>query len=467
MTDAVDTRHPDWTERAEEWRLMRDSNRGETAIKDAGKVYLPQPSGFAKQADGGVALYAAYQKRAQFAEIVLPAVMAMVGVIHQAEIKVVIPDSMAKLWERATADGLPLEAFHRRITAELLLMGRYAVLVDAPSSGDLPWLAGYQAESLINWAEDRSMFVLNESGLVRNGFEWTDRKQYLALLLENGKYVGRRYDGDGNPIKDKEGEPTTAKGDNLTEIPIVVMGPRDLSLKPETPPCIGIARSAVSMYQLSADYRWQLFMTGQETFVVINGEAPETVGAGVVISLQGNGEGKQPDAKYVGPAGTGIAAHRVAITDEQQNAANAGARLFNSGQKTAESGDALRIRYTSETASLISVAHASCAGLEKALRYAGRMMGLGETEIGNIVVTPPKTLVERTITPQQMTAIMGLWEKGLISGETAYENLQAGNVASAERDWAEEQDMIAKEQLGAAADQMAAMTPPDVTPAAK
>ncbi len=343
MTEAVDTKHPDYLDRADEWRLMRDSDRGETAIKSGGTLYLPKPNGFTKQPDGGTALYEAYQRRAQFPEIVQPAVMAMVGVIHQAEIKIVIPDSMAGLWEKATADGLPLEAFHRRITAELLLMGRYSVLVDAPSSGDMPRLAGYQAETLINWAEDRTMFVLDESGLVRNGFQWENRKQYLALTLEDGRYVGRRYDEGGIVIDGKEGEPTTAKGDNLTEIPFVVMGPRDLSLKPETSPCIGIARAAKSIYQLSADYRWSLFMAGQETLFIINGDRPEVVGSGVIVEIKGGGDGNPPDAKYVGPAGTGIAAHRTAIVDEQQNAASAGARLFNSGPASATAARSLLV----------------------------------------------------------------------------------------------------------------------------
>lgn len=78
---------------------------------------------------------------------------------------------MQPLWEKATKDGLPLEALHRRITAELLTTGRYALLADAATEGsDLPWLAGYTAEALINWADDRSMFVLDESGLRREGF---------------------------------------------------------------------------------------------------------------------------------------------------------------------------------------------------------------------------------------------------------------------------------------------------------
>ncbi|MBK3745283.1 DUF4055 domain-containing protein [Paraburkholderia aspalathi] len=459
MTEDVSQRHPDYADRADEWSLMRDTARGLTAVLSAGAKYLPMPSGFKVQEDGGKALYAAYQSRAQFAEIVFPAVQAMVGVIHQSEIKIEMPESMQGLWERATSDGLPLEAFHRRITAEILETGRYAILADASSSGasPLPWLSGYTAESLINWAEDRSMFVLDESGLVRNGFQWENRKQYLALLLEDGVYKGQRYDESGTPIGE-EGSAATAKGTPLDVIPLVVIGPRELSLAPETPPLIGIARSAVAMYQLSADYRWQLFMTGQETLVILNGDAPSAVGAGVVLSLKADKDSHAPDAKYVGPAGTGIAAHRTALTDEQGNAANAGARLFNTGAKSAESGDALRIRYAAETASLISVAQASCAGLEKSLRFIALMTGANPEEV---VVTPPKSLVDREMTPEQMGAIMGLWEKGLIAGETAYENLQAGKVASAERSWTEEQDLIDKEDIGRVPpdDLAAALTP--------
>src|SRR5690606_2309315 len=168
---------------------------------------------------------------------------------------------------------------------------------------------------------------LDESGLVRDGFQWAQRNQYLALLLENGRYVGVRYDAAGEPIAGPA-EPTTARREPLPEIPLVVIGPRDLSLTPEAPPLIGIARAAVAMYQLSADYRWSLYMSGQETLVIINGERPSMVGAGVVISLMGT-ENITPDAKYVGPSGNGIEAHRKAIEDEAKNAANAGARPFN------------------------------------------------------------------------------------------------------------------------------------------
>src|SRR5690606_928927 len=103
MSEAVSTEHPDYAARKPEWSLMRDASWRETAIKDGGEVYLPVPGGFTTQPDGGRDMYAAYKTRAQFPEIVAPAVLSMVGVIHQAEIKIDLPPGLEPLWERATA----------------------------------------------------------------------------------------------------------------------------------------------------------------------------------------------------------------------------------------------------------------------------------------------------------------------------------------------------------------------------
>lgn len=442
MAGTVSDKHPDWADRIGEWAVMRACARGETAVKEAGEEYLPMPSGFRAQEDGGRAMYAAYMKRAQFAEILAPTIRGMLGVIHRTEAQIEMPAAMEGLWEKATADGLPLEALHRRITAELLLVGRYALLADASAEGsDLPWLAGYTAEALINWSPERDFFVLDESGLERDGFQWRQRKAYRVLQLEDGRYTVETYtneERDGGQTR----QPTARGGAALTEIPLVVMGPQDLSVTPDEPPLIGVARAALAMYRLDADYRHQLYMSGQETLVIINGEAPAAVGAGVVLTLQAGREDHAPDAKYVGPSGTGIAAHRQAILDERDNAASAGARLFDSEKRAAESGDALRIRYAAQTATLTSIALASAQGLEKALRHIAVMIGANPEEV---VVKPNLSFVEAGLSPQDAKALMELWTGGAISYPTFYEALQRGELASAERDHEQEYDLILAE----------------------
>ncbi len=440
---AVDSKHPEYLDRASEWAIMRHCARGAKAVKEEGETYLPMPSGFRAQDDGGVAMFTAYYTRAQFPEIVTPSISGMIGIVHRQEAQIKMPKAMQGLWERATRDGLPLEALHRRITSELLTMGRYALLVDAASTGsDLPWLAGYTAEALINWSPDRDLFVLDESGPVRNEFEWSDERAYRVLRLADGRYTVETYKGLEKRV---DGAEPRARADKpLTEIPFVVLGSRDLTVSPDDPPLIGVARAALAAYRLDADYRHQLYSTGQETFVVINGDAPTAVGSGVVISLKGE-QGVVPDAKYVSPTGKGIDAHRTAIQDERDNAAAAGARLFDSEKKAAESGNALRIRYAAQTATLTSIAMASAQGLEKALRYVAVMIGANPDEV---IVKPNLSFMDTPMMAAEAKTLMEVWKGGGISYETYYENLQRGQIASVERDHEAEQVLIAGEQQG-------------------
>jgi hypothetical protein len=446
MTD-VRTPRAEYNERAPQWRLMRDAVDGEDAIKAAGADYLPMPSGFAKQPDKGLAMYSAYQRRAQFPEIVAPAIKAMVGVIHSTEVQIDLPDQLLYLWESATRDGKTLESFHRQVTSELLTTGRYGILAGAPADGGDPYLTGYTAESIINWSDTGDFYVLNETGLIRDGFVWQENPKYRVLELKDNYYTATVYEGDALAA-DREVQPKARGGRRMEQVPFVVLGPIDVSVEPMTPPAIGVARHAVAMYQLSADYRWQLFMTGQETLFVFNADAPETVGAGVVVGIKSENENANADARYVGPAGTGITAHRIAIQDEINAAAQAGAKLFATGTSAAESGDALRIRFAAETASLTTIAMASCRGLEAALRHVGRMAGLSDAIVSTIVVHPPESFAGGDLTPQEVQALIGLTDKGMLSLETAYEKLQAGNWASPERTWEDEAKLIDAQEGG-------------------
>ena len=122
-----------------------------------------------------------------FPEILAPSVSAMIGIIHGQEIKIEIPTAMEFLWENADGLGLPLEAFHRRITRELLVIGGYGVLADAPVSGGNPFLAGFTRDSIINW--DADWWVLDETGMRRDGFIWKQIEKYRVLGLGDGAYL--------------------------------------------------------------------------------------------------------------------------------------------------------------------------------------------------------------------------------------------------------------------------------------
>lgn len=432
----IKTLHPALTaERRAEWELMRDAMDGESAMKAKGEKYLPKPGGF-KTSPQETELYDAYRFRARFPEILAPSVAAMVGIVHGKEIKIEIPDAMAFLWEDADGNGLPLEAFHRRITRELLVIGAYGVLADAPESGGDPFLVGYSRDVLINW--DRDWWVVDETTIRRDGFVWEQLERYRVFQLGVSGYEQMLFEAPDFAMQ--EVVIRGLGGAILPRVPFVVGTARDLSPRVESPPLIGVARAALAIYQLSADYRWQLYMSGQETLVAINGDAPTAIGAGVVHQMMG-AEGMTPELKYVSPTCAGIEAHKIAIEGTREEAVQAGARMIDQS-RAQESGEARRMRFASEMASLTSVAMNSCALLERSLRNVAMLMGLGEAAEEAIVVTPPSDLLDSTITPAEAEALMRVWQAGGMSWETYYSNLQRGGIASAERDADQEYALI-------------------------
>lgn len=231
-TTAIDT-HPDYrAEVVEEWRLMRDAYRGESAIKRQGKKYLRPLNGWGSRTDGGVSKYELFIFNARFPEIVANSIRAMVGIAHGQEWHIEMPAALEYLWENSDGKGFPLEAMSKRITTEILTTGRYTLLVDAPKGGGDIYLAGYTAEELVNWSEDNDFYVLREVVRVRNGMLWTDVIKTRELVIESGRYVQRVYD-DG-ALSDTF-YPSARGGAALTSIPIAIGGAMDVDLK-QTPP---------------------------------------------------------------------------------------------------------------------------------------------------------------------------------------------------------------------------------------
>lgn len=451
-TTSVDTRHPDYTAAiVEEWRLMRDAYRGEIAIKAAGETYLPKPSGYRHHpggADIGNAMYDAYKARARFPEIVSSAIRGMVGIAHGQEWQIELPSALMHLWENSDGRGLPLEGLAKRTTTELLQTGRYGLLADAPPGGGEIYLAGYTAEEIVNWSDDDDFYVFREVVYERTGFGWVSVIKSRVLELVEGRYVQRVY-MDG--VATEEYEPRARGGAALGMIPVTIGGAMDLDLRPDTPPLIGVARAAVAHYQLNADYRHQLYMSGQETLVLHNVETPPAVvGAGIVLSLQSADGTKDTRAEYVGPSGVGIDAHVTAMDREQQAAIRSGAQLFDNSPRGQESGEARRLRFSAETATLSSIVGASATILERTLKQAAIMAGANPDEV---IVAPPQNLLEGRLDPQEISALLAAWKDGGISYETLYDNLQRGRIASPERDAETENRMIEKE--GGAGDDMA------------
>lgn len=448
MTFDIEAKHPDYLRFAPSWQLMRDAVGGDDDVKAAGQAYLPM-----KTADAAVQdvteqarLYAAYMLRAEFPEIVAPTITGHVGLICAQSPTIKLPSRMEGLRERATLDGLTLDDLIARVVAELLITGRYGLL---PSfdAGE-PYLAGYCAESIINWDAERSTLsfvVLDESGLVRNAATnaWGRRKQFRLLQLIDGALESIEWsDAAGTlaPMAPEQFARSATAPRPVDFMPLVILGTRNLTAEPDDVPLYGLAKTAVRIYRLDADYQQALHMTSEPTPWVSGwddpagamreGKVPMAIGAANLWVLPNGGE-----AGFLEFSGPGLEAQRKAIDAEREAAATYGARMFDAAGSAPESGESRKVRYGQTTASLKTIAKVACAGVERALRNQAQWMGLNPDDVS---VSPNLDWVTDAMSPAELTALVKAWQDGAISYPTLFERLKAGKVVSAEREMDEE-----------------------------
>jgi hypothetical protein len=436
MAYDITTRHPHYSGYTSAWALMRDAMAGEDTVKARGEIYLPMKSGIASMKDttAQARAYDAYRLRAEFPELLAPTVRGAVGVMLDTPAKIELPTAMDGLRERATRDGLTLDALHRRIAAEVMTVGRYGLLPGISPDG-APYLSGYVAEAILNWDETDSVtdyVVLNESGWERDRTlgGWDFVEKYRECFVEDGRYAAREWDKrSGVLIPSEIVEAATRRREALRFLPFVFIDTNDLTADPDDVPLYGLAKLAVRVYRMDADYTTALHMTSEPTPVAIgfndpvqaakDGKAPTTLGSSRLWLLPEGG-----DAKYLEFSGPGLAAQETAIKAALDRAASFGAQLVG-GSRAAESGEALRLRAASQTATLKTIAMTTAAGLERALRNVATWMGENPDDV---IVTPNLDFFEHSLGAQDITAIVAGWQAGAYSWQTTFERMQKGGL---------------------------------------
>jgi hypothetical protein len=442
---SLDSVHPDYLSKKDGWTVMRDVYRGEEAVKEKRTTYLPPSKGMLidgmKAGEIGLETYEAYLTRAVFPEYTTDAVQAYIGLLHQKPANIQLPQQMEFMREKATAQGESLLALLRRINEEQLVSGRVGLLLDMPapvanmSTSPQPYISMYIAESIRNWDEGKieegkpnlNLVVLDESGNRRNSdFGWEAITKYrvlkLGALAENegeggGTYMNGAFEAAGagaTPVY-VESDMTTPvmMGQSLNEIPFVFVNTKDITAEPDSPPLMGLARLCLAIYRGEADYRQNLFMQGQDTFVTIGDfkrpkrdlndisekdDEPIRTGAGSHVSLEQGG-----DAKYVGVNSQGLPEQRMALAADRNRAETRSGQLIRGKNGDAESGEALKTRVAAQTATLNQIAITGAAALEHMLRMCARWMGLDEKAV---TVTPNLEFADFEMTGQNLMALM-------------------------------------------------------------
>lgn len=470
----IDSTHPQYGAMLSAWEQLSDCYAGEDTVKSKGTTYLPATSGM--RADGmdsttapGYLAYQAYKTRAVFPDLINEAVEAMVGILNRKPPTIELPKKLEPLRDKATLHGESLETLLRKINEAQFIHGRFGLLAEVPNdmpvNEALPYIVPYTAISIRNWDDGSfkankrklELVVLDESGYDRNtDLEWELKYRYRVLITSTalatlganeqgdvalGTYMAGSLEKGDSITPDKFIAPSIG-GKTMDEIPFTFINTNDLVASPDKPPLLGLSNLSLTIYRGEADYRQTLFMQGQETLVII-GASPEEgeesgrrVGAGAFLDLPAGG-----DAKYVGVSSAGLAEQRQALENDKKEAMEKGARLLDFSDASQQSGDALRIRVASKTATLTSIAQTAAEGLQDILRKIAVWVGADPMEVK---VTPNMSFTDEEMTGQE--AVQWMQAKALgapISKKSIHEMFQARKATS--KTFEEEIDEIDEE----------------------
>lgn len=442
----ITSQHVEYTECTSSWTLMRDVLKGPPAIKKKRTDYLPCPSGMiqytvdvsgVKRITAGPA-YEAYLKRARFPDITSPTLRGLLGCFDRKPHQFEVPSRLNYILESATADGISLDALVSRIMREVLTTGRCPILVDVPMSSGNPYIVQYYAEDLINWRtlvmQGRELLSMATLCGIQSRASSDDIYQsdtvtiYRGLVIDDGKYVQQIYELENGDLRlIDEIIPQQMGGSTLDYIPLTIIGSIDTNPDIDIIPLYGIAEIAVSIYQQYADYRQALYMTSQPTAVVTgisHDQTPDMIGASSVWTL----EPADAKAYFLEFSGNGVSAQRVAIQDELAEASSIGAQMLEASKRSAESGEALRLRQGAVTATLSSAVTAVEAGITTALKQAAEWIGADPDQVR---VTLNRDFLEEDMDPQKLQALVASWQAQAISQEVLFQNLRKMEVVPA------------------------------------
>lgn len=420
MSTELQSVHPLFTLHKPDWVQMRDTYMGERRVKMKETAYLPATSAHRLDGYGGKDTnapgyhdYEAYKHRARYHNFVREAVQMAVGMMHNQPPKIELPTAMENI---RTSKNETMEQFLRRINEEQLITGRLGLMADLPKEPgdgpDQPILSMYHAERIINWdvgateltMDQLNLVIIDESTNVRkDNFMWDLETQYRVLVLgdpdennPNGEYRQQLY---AETTFDENSLMTPSyRGRTLDKIPFVIVNSVDVVAEPDDPVLLDLSNLCLTMYRADADYRQNLFMQGQDTFVTIGAGFEEDdavrTGSGARIDLPMGG-----DAKYVGVTSAGLQEQREALEALESRAGTMGAQTLDSTSRERESGDSMRIRVAARTADLNQIADAGAQALENILRISAEWMGEDPEAVS---VTANKEFGEMPLTGQTM-----------------------------------------------------------------
>jgi hypothetical protein len=453
----IDVPRDDYRQMLPRWKRMRDLLEGEDAVKAAGTSYLRRLGG---QSDEQ---YSDYRDRALFYPAVARTLRAFLGLAFKKNPMVALLDRARAWLQDLDQQGTPLADLASRLLSEQIGVGRAAVLVDmadesVPVASRRPYLTIYRAEQVINWRTERvaddayalTMVVLKESAEVPSGDPYTPKyvDQYRVLSLEPGEggqsvYTVTIHRPNARGQLEAVADPIvpTRRGKPLTFIPFVPLNASSIRVELEKPPLEDLGLVSLSHYKTSADTEWALHFTALPTpWAVGLAQDIKSVPLGPSAFLKLSGPNAQ--AGLLEFKGAGLEELRLAKTAKEELMASLGGRLLERATGAPETAEAIRSRNAVSHATLRGMTNALSAALTLALRWACWWGATTELVLDPAITCELDSEFMTAMSPEDLRALMLLWQAGGLSFESLYWNLQRAEKVRPDVTAAEEKALL-------------------------
>lgn len=443
----INQRCPLLSQHMSRWTTSRDVIGGTYHVRAKPEVYLPLA--FAGQ---DAASYRRYLKQVSFYPAANRTADGIVGLMMRRDPVMETTGLLKEIKNVITSQGDSVEELARQVCREVLTTNYCGLLTDYPSGGASslgaaieegirPFVNLYRAENIL---ECKPGVVRNKRVPVRIRLQDDDCTIRL-LELRGGRVVVKVYRTDPDGVFPTEDNPSEthepkANGQPLTEIPFDLIT-TDNSFTPSGAPLDNVVSLNLDHY----------VMSGALTTHIIFGISPMLFISGI--------EGKEgdtltwaPGAIYTSekpearaqvlsvPADAAVPIEHVIQATEDRLAATA-SRILARQKNVAEAAETEAVRQGAENSVLAMIANTVSAHMERALARVSDF-----TDGAEVRFQINTDYLPSSISPQEITALLGLRKSNEISAKSLFYKLRDGGVFNETLTFDEEQKRIAEIQ---------------------
>jgi len=471
MTDAVETIHRVYTEREPIIKRIRDVMIGDEAVKAGGETYLPRLDGYTDEMyerylNNGVLFSAASRTLHNSTGLVFRKPIAV------EDIQAIDSETSQILKSNFLRDyrGSSLQFGSYYFVKNVFSVGAHAIFVEFPdTTGNTikslkdfneamfePYTVQFDVENIINWDIDMrkksyNFVVVKDDFYERyNRFQHNLVKRYLVLEIIDGKFVKEVWtmrEQDDN-WKVEQSIPSI-NGKPLTEIPLYTL---------ETYPTMPMFLPLVNMNL--AHYRLETAMYNGLPLIML--PTPYIIGCRLNQTNLPDDD-KNEKILPLGPAnafyseapetkvgmftysGDGIKNYREELDSIERKMAVLGSRALSNEKKVAETEEVVNIHRAGENASIAMTVTLCSEIITKAYRMMLRYKGVPEDKLDKVFINLNTDFIPSTIN-LSITELSKLFQDGLITYKTAFENLRSSDVIAFETDFQEYEKEITKQK---------------------